>query len=349
MNAQPRSLVRRCRPAALLTRIQVLVLLGALVLLRLCRVWSAGRGGLPSTSTYTYQTDNDSTTTTAATAQLINSSKRHDPMVAVSPSVRWEWSRYRSDYFNDTNGINATYTSFSNFKCQSRRSPHNLLVAQYDAGRGGLYATILNKTHRINRAYSRCYGFDYVLLLGLAFAPFAWATTHTPSGSPQWPSSRATYNKIPLLKRALDLGYDYLLLMDSDAMVVDFTRDVTVLLPIDAMVMGLRVLPTGPASNINVGVTLWNLRHERTLETWRRWRWISARRILARLPDNDQNHCSTSCFSCCNDKPDETNGIAKAKVVPEMIRAKGCWYTLWLKSFNMNTVSWSRYVWDWYA
>jgi hypothetical protein len=140
---------------------------------------------------------------------------------------------------------------------------------------------------RINRAYSRYYGYDYVILSGLAFVTprdvqrVGRTTTYNDAGIPP---SRATYNKIVVMEQALKWNtYDAVLLLDADALLYDFTRDVGDLLPAHKMLVAHDVASPrhndSSTTNINIGVTLWNLRHELTASTIAAWRRESIRRL----------------------------------------------------------------------
>ncbi len=57
--------------------------------------------------------------------------------------------------------------------------------------------------------------------------------------------------------------YDKLLILDMDAMMYDFSRDIAHLLPQDKMLVAHKVVrgDSPVTANINIGVTLWNLQH----------------------------------------------------------------------------------------
>jgi hypothetical protein len=139
---------------------------------------------------------------------------------------------------------------------------------------------------RVNRAYSRYYGYDYVILSGLAFVtPRDVQRRVGRTKDADIPPSRATYNKIVVLEQALQLNrYDAVLLLDADALLFDFTRDVGDLLPCHKMLVAHDVASpqhndSSSTTNINIGVTLWNLRHELTASTITAWRRESIRRL----------------------------------------------------------------------
>ena len=197
-----------------------------------------------------------------------------------SNGISWEWKRYRS---NSTSDADTPRIGTSPY--------HKVLIAQYDAGVVGnsstSYATMLNITSGINQLYAHQHHFDYVLLRGIVLRTI-W---ESPS---QLPSSRATYNKVHLLEKAIEWKYDYLLLLDSDAMVYDFNHDISPsLLPDHKMILAHKVGGDNEHPkryyNINIGVTLWNLRHAMIHTVLRRWKILCYYRIIFQLEDNDQN------------------------------------------------------------
>ena len=61
--------------------------------------------------------------------------------------------------------------------------------------------------------------------------------------------------------------------MDADTLAYDFSFDVTSLLGQDDMLAAQKVSPNDVMRtwNVNNGITLWNLRHNTTMEIARRW------------------------------------------------------------------------------
>jgi hypothetical protein len=215
-------------------------------------------------------------------------SKEEDNRYGIS----WEWKRYRSTTGSSDSLIPATHTA-------TRKGAYKkILIAQYDAGDGGgtgnhsSYAMLLNITSRINQLYAFQYQLDYVLLRGIVFRTFYESLA-------QIPTSRATYNKIYIVQKAIEWNYDYLLLLDSDAMIYDFNRDITqLLLPPHKMIVAHQVGGHNNNNNnnqnkeyynINIGVTLWNIRHTMVRTIVRRWKMLCYLRIIFQLDDNDQN------------------------------------------------------------
>ena len=97
--------------------------------------------------------------------------------------------------------------------------------------------------------------------------------------------SRAMFSKIGILRMALKHRnlYDQLLVMDADAMMYDFAYDVTTMLRDNATgtydllaAQGVRAY-NGPRTwNINNGVVIWNLHHDRILQVVDEWEKQSA-------------------------------------------------------------------------
>ena len=173
-----------------------------------------------------------------------------------------------------------------------KKNSSTLLIAQYAAGGSDTYAALLNLTRPVNQAYAQMWGCDFLLVSGL------WIQAELePNTTSVVPESRATYNKVMLLHRVLTdpsySHYDKLLILDSDALIYDFSRDVASLLPADRLFVAHKVnkSDTSSASNINIGVTLWNLRHPSALPLARRWKRACLERILNSpgLRDSDQS------------------------------------------------------------
>jgi hypothetical protein len=198
-----------------------------------------------------------------------NNTKRHRDM---DSDVTWEWTRYHQqapdgnvdnnsdddDTDNGTAPINTTTVMNTTSSTPIiTPSKNNLLISQYDSGTDVYYGTLLNLTRRVNQAYAKRYQFDYVILHGIAFRtkPFDH-TLRKPTAA-----SRSTYNKIILSQEAIVLQYDYVLILDSDAMMYDFTRDISTLVPDDKLLLAHQVMEEKWYWNINIGVIVFNLRH----------------------------------------------------------------------------------------
>lgn len=198
--------------------------------------------------------------------------------------VTWEWKRFHQtrDYSNTKTSTDVrskndgtlidtttTTTNSSSSSSSTRTTPskNNLLMSQYDSGSDALYGTLLNLTSTVNVAYARKYAFDYVTLRGIAYQTVFDTTVRIPK------PSRATYSKVILVQEAMQLQYDYLLILDSDAMMYDFDRDVSLLIPDDKMVMAHQVhdFEMKQYYNINVGVILFNLHHPLLRRIVRLW------------------------------------------------------------------------------
>ena len=217
--------------------------------------------------------------------------------------ISWEWQRYRNRTSNST-ATSTNATSSTTTTMAAGRGQYNVLIAQYDAGgstkrSNNSYATLLNISSRINQLYAQQYQYDYVLLRGIVFRNTFSESSYT--ATQKIPSSRATYNKVYILQKAIEWKYDYLLLLDSDAMIYDFNRDITPsILPPQKLLVAHQVTvghnknnrdgnSQNEYYNINIGVTLWNIRHAMIRTILRRWKILCYVRIIFRLDDNDQH------------------------------------------------------------
>ena len=170
----------------------------------------------------------------------------------------------------------------------NHRNDSRLLIAQYSGGDS--YTALLNLTSPMNQAYANMWAYDYLLVTGFLIQ------TELPNRNAT--ESWATYNKVMLLERILLTEkeryqqYDKLLILDSDAMMYDFSRDIASLME-DEMLVAHKVSHNETrnyTTNINIGVTLWNLRHPEIIPIVKKWKqaclsWI---RNKARIHDNDQ-------------------------------------------------------------
>ena len=142
-----------------------------------------------------------------------------------------------------------------------------LLIAQYSSF--GSYASLLELTAPINKAYARKWNHDMLIVQGAALE------LKTDEVGCEPPSQRSMYNKIPILLYSLSKSdeYDQLLLLDADTLIYDMGYDVTNLLDDSNMLAAQRVAmqSTEPTWNINNGVTLWNLHHNMTQKIAQLW------------------------------------------------------------------------------
>jgi len=234
--------------------------------------------GYMTTCTSMQEKDRDShdTTTqqkTATSAGMIEEGKheaKHEkqtvfPRICSDEPLRdpiWEW------HSGSTNEI------------VSRKK--QLLIATYSAF--GKYARLLELTSPINKAYAKHWNYDFVILQGTSMI-LPWDANCTP------PEERSRFNKIDLLLEALNQKdkYDYLLLMDADAMIYDFSFDIVDLVASnDTMMVAQATNPDDPpaTNNINNGITLWNLHHHLTRQVAEDWNQACRQGI----PDNRPLH-----------------------------------------------------------
>lgn len=127
-----------------------------------------------------------------------------------------------------------------------------LVIVQY-TGWEDYYFRMTDISSRANRAYAKMHNVDYVRMNGVAYG------THT--------GIHAPYNKIFILRHFREKyrkNYDVLLLLDSDAVIVDFNFNALDLLPPNYLFAAHKIVPRSSNTtwNINNGVTLWNLNHK---------------------------------------------------------------------------------------
>lgn len=162
-----------------------------------------------------------------------------------------------------------------------------VLIAQYSSGQGDPYDRLLNMTQPTNERYAARWGYDYFALRGPpdGLAEVMRRANVTVSGS------RATYFKVLILDSRIRQGvYDVLVLMDADAILYDFDRDIVELIPPDKLLVAHKVCrnDSDSTSMINIGVTVWNLRHPLANEVARQWKEKCLERITSGRLDDDQ-------------------------------------------------------------
>lgn len=148
------------------------------------------------------------------------------------------------------------------------------------------------------------------------------------------PASRSTYNKIVILELALQEGrHDRLLLLDADAMVYDFDRDIAAAVPDNRVFTAHRthgnVTNTG---SVNVGVTVWNLRHPLTPMIVQRWK----QSCLARIRDNKHDDDQAPLQHFLKELPDAQRDRVVYAIPDELGYAKGAW----IKHFIRRSDDW---------
>ena len=185
----------------------------------------------------------------------------------------WEWHNYSSTTKSTTTALLIDNTNTNHVLLKKPKPKKRLLLGQYSAM--GEYSKLLELTAPINKAYSKLWGHDYVTLLGcctMNIWPRDNINTFLYNENP--PERRSRFNKISILQMAIKEAqlhnrYDYLLLMDADAMIYDFNKDITNLedlhIPIDTefLIAAHRVDTNDSIEtyDVNNGITLWNLHH----------------------------------------------------------------------------------------
>ena len=232
-----------------------------------------------------------------------------------------------------------------------------MLIAQYDAGHmvsSEHYLKILNATSTINRAYADKYRHDYLLLRGYYLHPPKWPFRRRAN---QPAAALATYNKLALLHVALENEqYSSLLLLDSDAMIVDFTVDIASAYsmqatrrkhgqPEDILLVAQRVSGNDNSWDVNAGVMLWNLKHtlvRKVLSNWeRRCKW----RVVTGASAEDQKPLHTVLRRLGKSRPVLALGgddfrYADGTVIKHFVRPVG------ESSWNENTYDSSKRLRD---
>jgi hypothetical protein len=167
----------------------------------------------------------------------------------------------------------------------SQENRTRLLIAQYT---GSGYSALFDITSPVNEAYAKLHGYDFLSLRGIVYG--LPDTKEEPIIE-----ARATYNKVAILQMALRMWkdqYDQLLILDADAIIVSFqNRDsITSLMPQDKMLVAHRVQRNDIAwtKDINIGVSLWNLKHDKTLWMANRWEEKILERIARKVRTSDQ-------------------------------------------------------------
>ena len=209
----------------------------------------------------------------------------HRPTVEPSPVV-WSWHYYSSlslseqtlqqqqqQADNTTNTASNDNTTTNNNNKNKRR--RNMLLAQATGVDKG-YVRMLDITSVVNRAYARKFGYDYVSMMGMVLG-----------GKEPW---HATFGKVEVLHQALRMRprYDGILILDTDAIMVDFEVDIADLVEDQYALVAQYVHPGEHEWNLNVGVSLWNLHHPMTAWLSERWRNLSLETLQSDTPDDDQ-------------------------------------------------------------
>ena len=242
----------------------------------------------------------------------------------------------------------------------------SLVVAQYASSKNNnydsnrtvvttLYDDLLQMTSHINQAYCRAWKCDYWIVRGIPFqvddeqlvvgGRIINRTTTRPSltSGEIIPASRSTYNKVAILEMALwhnqqsasaATTYDRLLLLDADALLYDFDNDIAMAVPYDRVFTAHQTHHNTTITNsgsINVGVTVWNLRHPLTPLIVQAWKRQCLRRIRQHKHDDDQAPLQKILQQIPNDE--QRNHIVYA-VTDKLGYAKGHWVRHYIRRSN---------------
>lgn len=136
---------------------------------------------------------------------------------------------------------------------------------------------MLDITQRVNRAYARKFNYDYVALQGL-----------TLGGYKQWHS---TFDKVEILHQVVSSGnyYDGALILDADALLVNFDYDIAELLSDRYALTAQRVAKHDFHTwDLNAGVILWNMHHVKTKWLADQWHYHTRKTLQSWHPIDDQ-------------------------------------------------------------
>ena len=156
---------------------------------------------------------------------------------------------------------------------ETKQKPR-VLIAQYDYGNlNNSYAEMIQISSKINKAYAHKYNYDYLLARGVYITEIA---PNHPGYAEGRVAAGSTSNKVGVLEYALQhpRAWDYVLIMDSDAMMYDFERDIGYEYDMTNEVLVahrvLRVLGQ-KTFDINAGVMLWNMKHDESYQLVKDW------------------------------------------------------------------------------
>ena len=237
----------------------------------------------------------------------------HPPNSIPDPQVLWEWQHYSQNHTSttatsSTSSTTATATETTTTKTK-QKTKHRLLIAQYTGW--GTYSQMLDWIAPVNKAYAKQWGADFVSLQGTAMrfphildptTPTTTTTNNNGNGNNNHnihihcdDAPRATFDKIPLLELAQQhspQNYDYVLVLDTDAMIVNHQTDLTLLLPESHLLAAHRVWKYADywrnTWDINAGIMLWNIQHptfDKVLQEWKHMVQMHPQLVLERNDD----------------------------------------------------------------
>jgi len=214
------------------------------------------------------------------------SSSTPSPVVVNSDGFQYDW-------WYSQRPTNTTTTTTSKQQQPQQQQYHTasqrLLIAQYSGY--GKYSKLLDVIAPINAKYAELWGHDFVILQGTALH----FNSIDPICDKDNQNARSTFNKIPLLQLAYDQRdkYDQVLILDTDAMIVNFSTDITRLLPMTHVLAAHRVWTNYDGRNtfdINAGITLWNLHHSTLPHILTNWNSLVQNNPYMVLEKNDDQY-----------------------------------------------------------
>lgn len=189
---------------------------------------------------------------------------------------------------------------------------------EFDAGISGRMCDMLRLTHQRHAAYARAHDFDFWHVTGTIF-------TDMKGGG---------YDKIHLIRQAMEYKYDYIVWVDADAAIMDFDHDLSEALKVGefgacmhdpAKSEFLRQHNVPP--HYNIGVTYWRntANTQRFVIDWfasypgdKRWLEQGSFNHLIAQPEYEK------CFEHCGDEWNATVGVNEV----EKPIVKG-WHGIW--------------------
>jgi hypothetical protein len=127
---------------------------------------------------------------------------------------------------------------------------------------GPRYGPMIDTTEKLHKRYAAKHGYDYERFDGVV------------RGFKPW---HATFNRIYLLQKTIERGgYDWVLYMDADSVIIDMNRSLDEFLDDRYAIVSCRGSSDDPnvTWNLNIGVSFFNLRHEHTPVIISMWRQL---------------------------------------------------------------------------
>lgn len=240
---------------------------------------------------------------------------KHSATIPDFSTLEWHWDKYSKSRPKDT-------------VIPSRR----LVIVQY-TGWEDYYFQMTDISSRANRAYAKMHHVDYVRMNGVAYG------SHT--------GIHAPYNKIFILRHFRERfrhNYDVILLLDSDAVIVDLDFDALELLPPNYLFAAHKIIPgsSNTTWEINNGVTLWNLKHKEYDEVVRRWAWRCKHKMERGLGVSDQGPLHFGLRTDYTDEERAEKGVVWALPTKHLQPRNGTFVTHFIRAMGGLPENWSQ-------